>query len=66
MTREVTEDPKRSIAGTVVLVGTDVARIVGEVEEILRDSTRYMKMALAHNPYGDGHAAGRIVNVLSD
>lgn len=59
--REVTERPEAVIAGTVKLVGTDMVTIVQEVERLLCDEDSYSKMSLAHNPYGDGRAAKRIV-----
>ncbi len=64
--REVTERPEAVTAGTVRLVGTDRAKIVGEARRLLDNSAEYGIMARAHNPYGDGHAAGRIVQALLD
>ncbi|MEO6154551.1 MAG: UDP-N-acetylglucosamine 2-epimerase (non-hydrolyzing), partial [Thermomonas sp.] len=58
--REVTERPEALEAGTVRLVGTDVHTIVEEVNRLLDDPDEYAAMAKAHNPYGDGHAAGRV------
>jgi UDP-N-acetylglucosamine 2-epimerase (non-hydrolysing) len=52
-------------AGTVKLVGTDVEKILSNVEELLTDGAAYGEMARAMNPYGDGKAAGRIVAGLS-
>ena len=51
-------------AGTARLVGTDSAQIVGETEKLLHDFAQYSQMAQARNPYGDGHAAERIVDLL--
>jgi len=65
VTREVTERPEAVDAGTVRLVGTDEERIVSEANALLRDAARYDAMSRAHNPYGDGRASERIVNVLS-
>lgn len=62
--RETTERPEAVDAGTVRLVGTDRARIVAEAGELLRNSAAYEKMSAAHNPYGDGKAASRIISVL--
>lgn len=62
--RDVTERPEGVAAGTVKLVGTDVARIVGEVDTLLTDSVAYAAMHRAHNPYGDGQASGRILDFL--
>ncbi|HEV7837122.1 MAG TPA: UDP-N-acetylglucosamine 2-epimerase (non-hydrolyzing) [Gemmatimonadaceae bacterium] len=62
--REVTERPEAVVSGTVRLVGSDADRIVGEVERLLDDAAAYGAMSRAINPYGDGHAAERIVAVL--
>ena len=62
--REVTERPEAVEAGTVSLVGTDRDLIVRTVESLLGDGGEYAKMARAVNPYGDGHAAERIVGSL--
>lgn len=62
--REVTERPEAVDAGTVRLVGTDRARIVAEATRLLEDGAAYAAMARAVNPYGDGHAAARIVAAL--
>jgi UDP-N-acetylglucosamine 2-epimerase (non-hydrolysing) len=59
--RSTTERPEALQAGTVRLVGTDGARIISETARLLDDNATYEQMALAHNPYGDGHAAKRIV-----
>lgn len=62
--RETTERPEAVEAGTVRLVGTDVAAIVGNVHELLHDPEVYRKMSESYNPYGDGHACERIVDAL--
>ena len=62
--REVTERPEAVEAGTVLLVGTDRIKIVSSVERVLTDPGVYASMSRAHNPYGDGHAASRIVNAI--
>ncbi len=59
--REVTERPEGVHAGTVRLVGTDTGRIVSEARRLLDDPEAHAQMAHAVNPYGDGHAAERIV-----
>ncbi|MHB8410035.1 MAG: non-hydrolyzing UDP-N-acetylglucosamine 2-epimerase [Acidiferrobacterales bacterium] len=64
--REVTERPEAVDAGTVMLVGTNRPRIVNSVEKVLLDDTVYQTMAQAHNPYGDGHAVQRILEVLAN
>ncbi len=62
--RDTTERPEGIEAGTVKLVGTDTARIVGEVARLLDDRSAYDAMSHAANPYGDGKASARIVDVL--
>ncbi|WP_404356713.1 non-hydrolyzing UDP-N-acetylglucosamine 2-epimerase [Methylotuvimicrobium sp. KM1] len=64
--REVTERPEAVDAGTVLLVGTDKAKIVSGVEKVLLDGEVYKRMSKAHNPYGDGHACEKIVQTLLD
>jgi UDP-N-acetylglucosamine 2-epimerase (non-hydrolysing) len=62
--RETTERPEGIDAGTVKLVGTDEDRIYSEAARLLRDEAAYQEMAQARNPYGDGHATGRILAAL--
>jgi len=62
--RDTTERSEGIAAGTARLVGTACGRIVAETERLLHDREAYDTMARAHNPYGDGHASGRIVGVL--
>ena len=62
--REVTERPEGVEAGTVKVVGTSTERITREANCLLDDPTAYARMAQAANPYGDGHAAERIVQAL--
>lgn len=62
--RDTTERPEALAAGTVKLVGTDFDKIVGEVSELLNNVEYYDRMSKAVNPYGDGRACERIVNVL--
>uniref|UniRef100_UPI004056FAA7 non-hydrolyzing UDP-N-acetylglucosamine 2-epimerase n=1 Tax=Candidatus Electronema sp. TaxID=2698783 RepID=UPI004056FAA7 len=62
--RDTTERPEAVAAGTVLLVGTDTARIVRETERLLDDEAAYRRMSGASNPYGDGHAAARIAEIL--
>ncbi|MES9855589.1 MAG: UDP-N-acetylglucosamine 2-epimerase (non-hydrolyzing) [Sedimenticola sp.] len=54
------------LAGGVRLVGTDSEMIVSETERLLSDADHYYAMATAKNPYGDGTAARRIINILAD
>lgn len=62
--REVTERPEAIAAGTVKLVGTNKTKLVTEVTQLIEDKQYYLSMSQAHNPYGDGFAASRIVEVL--
>jgi UDP-N-acetylglucosamine 2-epimerase (non-hydrolysing) len=62
--REVTERPEGVEAGTLKLVGTETARIVKATSLLLDDASAYEKMAKAANPFGDGHAAEKIVRAL--
>ncbi len=62
--RETTERPEGVEAGTLKLVGTETGRIVREATRLLDDPSAYAEMAKAANPYGDGHAAERIVEAL--
>ncbi|MBC7192118.1 UDP-N-acetylglucosamine 2-epimerase (non-hydrolyzing) [Marinobacter sp.] len=62
--RETTERPEAVEAGTAKLVGTNATLIVGEIERLMLDTEAYEQMSLAHNPYGDGQAAERIVSHL--
>ena len=64
--RDVTERPEAVEAGTVELVGSNYERIVQGVSRLLRDKNHYLSMSHAHNPYGDGLASKRIVNILRD
>ena len=64
--REVTERPEAVEAGTVKLVGTDTRKIVNGIDEIFSDNDTYQSMSQAHNPYGDGFAASRILDALED
>ncbi|HAS6089095.1 UDP-N-acetylglucosamine 2-epimerase (non-hydrolyzing) [Vibrio vulnificus] len=62
--RDTTERPEAVAAGTVKLVGTDVEKIVSNLNSLLTDSEAYQTMSFAHNPYGDGKACQRILNSL--
>ncbi|MBR1564533.1 MAG: UDP-N-acetylglucosamine 2-epimerase (non-hydrolyzing) [Paludibacteraceae bacterium] len=63
--RDTTERPEAVSAGTVLLVGTDEEKIVTTVGQLMEDTVLYEKMSKAVNPYGDGHACGRIVEYLT-
>lgn len=62
--RDTTERPEGIKAGTLKLVGTDEDSIYREFSKLLSDEGEYKKMSQAFNPYGDGHASERIVDVL--
>nr|WP_315481655.1 UDP-N-acetylglucosamine 2-epimerase (non-hydrolyzing) [uncultured Undibacterium sp.] len=62
--RDTTERPEAVDAGTVKLVGTSKVKIVDEANYLLDDPIAYQAMSQAHNPYGDGHAANRIRDLL--
>jgi len=63
--RDTSERLEAVSAGTVILVGTDVERIVSETDRLLSDSDAYAAMSASYNPYGDGKACGRIVDRLA-
>ncbi len=63
--RETTERPEGVEAGTAKLVGTDTDTIVRETNRLLDDGAAYAAMARAHNPFGDGHSAARIADLLA-
>lgn len=64
--RETTERPEAVQAGTVKLVGTECASIAQHLHTLLTDEGAYRQMSRAHNPYGDGQACSRILEVLSN
>ena len=64
--RNETERPEAVDAGTVKLVGSDYERIVKEAQHLLDDEVAYKQMAQAISPYGDGHAAERVLKVLCE
>lgn len=64
--REVTERPEGVAAGVLKLVGTSSERIFEETRSLMEDDELYQKMAHATNPFGDGHAAERIVQAILD
>jgi UDP-N-acetylglucosamine 2-epimerase (non-hydrolysing) len=62
--RNVTERPEGVAAGTLKLVGTETSFIVQEAKCLLDDPSAYAEMSRAANPYGDGHAAEKIIQCL--
>ena len=59
--RDTTERPEALAAGTARLVGTTPARILAAIADLTENPASYRAMASAHNPFGDGHAAERLV-----
>ena len=64
VTRDVTERPEAMDAGLALLVGKSRERIVSETARLLTDEDAYARMASGENPYGDGRASDRIVEIL--
>ncbi|MEM6867232.1 MAG: UDP-N-acetylglucosamine 2-epimerase (non-hydrolyzing) [Cyanobacteria bacterium P01_C01_bin.121] len=64
--RETTERPEAVTAGTAKLVGTDPTTVVAAASELLGNESSYSAMAKAINPFGDGHAAERIADIVTD
>ncbi len=62
--RDTTERPEAVDAGTVKLVGANTQNIVREVDRLLNDKVAYEMMSKAHNPYGDGQACKKIIDIL--
>lgn len=62
--RERTERPEAIEMGTVKLVGTDTNEIIRTVNLLLENNEVYHSMSQANNPYGDGQAAQRIVEII--
>jgi UDP-N-acetylglucosamine 2-epimerase (non-hydrolysing) len=66
VTRDTTERPEALAVGATRLVGTNPDRVVDEVARLLIDKDAYARMQVDENPYGDGHAAERIVQLISE
>ncbi|MDJ0798465.1 MAG: UDP-N-acetylglucosamine 2-epimerase (non-hydrolyzing) [Calothrix sp. MO_167.B12] len=64
--RKTTERPEAVAAGTAKLVGTEPGQIVATTAQLLSDPTAYQAMANAINPFGDGHAAERILQIVQE
>jgi len=62
--REVTERPEGIEAGTLKLVGTETGNILQEAKRLLDDPSAHAEMAKAVNPFGDGHAAEKIIEAI--
>lgn len=63
--RDTTERPEGIAAGTLKLIGTETADVLQAMTVMLEDKSSHGKMAEAKNPYGDGRAAKRILDVLT-
>lgn len=66
VTRETTERPEAVEEGTVLLVGTDVDKIISQTQKLLDNADYYHSMSLLHNPYGDGKTSARIVDFIEN
>lgn len=64
--RNMTERPEAVTAGTIELVGTSKHNIIESVTRLMVNETHYKKMSRSHNPYGDGKACDRILQVLQN
>jgi len=64
--RDKTERPEAIYAGTVKLVGANKNAIIKETARLIEDPDVYAAMSKAHNPYGDGNACDRIVEVIKE
>ncbi len=64
--RDTTERPEAVEAGTVKLVGTDVDMMTSSINELMDNEESYDKMTFAHNPYGDGDACSKILDILAN
>jgi UDP-N-Acetylglucosamine 2-epimerase (EC 5.1.3.14) len=64
--RKTTERPEAVEAGTAKLVGTRSQDIFTEASILLKSEIAYQNMANAINPFGDGHASERIINIIKN
>jgi len=64
--RETTERPEAVAAGTAKLVGTNPETVVAAAAELLSNPQAYERMATAINPFGDGQASQRILQIVGD
>jgi UDP-N-acetylglucosamine 2-epimerase (non-hydrolysing) len=64
--RDVTERMEGVIAGTAVLAGTTSEKIVHHVSEIMDDPSCYGHMSMSNNPYGNGDASQKIVQIINN
>ncbi|MEL6502261.1 MAG: UDP-N-acetylglucosamine 2-epimerase, partial [Cyanobacteria bacterium J06623_1] len=64
--RETTERPEAVQAGTAKLIGTNPQTIIDAAAKLLENNELYRQMATAINPFGDGQASARIVQIAQD
>jgi UDP-N-acetylglucosamine 2-epimerase (non-hydrolysing) len=64
--RDTTERPEAISAGTVKLVGTDVEVMTAAINDLMDNEDAYKEMSFSHNPYGDGDACGKILDILAN
>ena len=62
--RDTTERPEAVTAGTVQLVGANKKNIIKGMQNLIDNSTLYQKMSKSYNPYGNGDAVNKIINIL--
>ena len=62
--RDVTERPEGEVSGGLRTVGTDGEKIARAFRLLMNDEMAYRAMATAENPFGDGHASERIIEIL--
>jgi len=62
--RDTTERPEAIAAGTVRLVGSEQDSIIQEVQKLLDDQVEYQRMSKSQNPFGDGRASRKIVDIV--
>jgi len=66
VTREVTERMAGVLNGSALLVGTDAKKLFDHAKKLIVDKEYYISMAQSGNPYGDGLAAQRVCEIISD
>jgi UDP-N-acetylglucosamine 2-epimerase (non-hydrolysing) len=64
--RRTTERPEAIEAGLSRLVGSDEENILMNMIELVEDEKTYSRMSNGLNPYGDGNASGRILQILKN
>ncbi len=62
--RDTTERPEAVEAGAVELVGTSFEAIVSGCSKLLSDPVEYASRQIDSNPYGDGQASSRIIELM--